>query len=171
MKNTNWDLVDLKPYLWNPSHICSMDSYENRIGPGYEGQYVLCTYSPLADDLVGESNYQSILFHLRKSFPEYAEHITEVRTGHWTYAHFDSEDLLRECAYIMNGLEGYPLFDDEDYSRREWEFVETNWEGMSLKERIDLLSEHEMTIFAARRDYPPTEYDDSGSLFESLRGL
>jgi hypothetical protein len=180
MSNTRefWERKDLEQYIWNPAQISSLDSYENRIGETHEGEYSILTYSPLADDLLGESNYKSILFYLQKSFPEYSEYIKEVRTGHWTYAYFDSihipmnapDDLLSELAYIMNALSDYPLFDDKDYSTRQWELAEETWESMSIKDRVELLQENNICIFAARRDEMPNEYDLYGNVFEQLVG-
>ncbi len=91
---------------------------------------VMFAYSPLADDLLGESNYHTILAALTAEFPGDSR-VEASGFGHWTYAHFDAIKIrvldkrgritpeFAMAAVYARALQDYPLFDEEDYSERE----------------------------------------------------
>ena len=55
----------------------------------YNTHTLMFAYSPLADDLLGESNHHSILDKLTGEFPG-DERVSVAGFGHWTYAHYDA---------------------------------------------------------------------------------
>lgn len=93
-------------------------------------------YSPLADDLLGESNYHCILAALTAEFPG-DDRVQDSSFGHWTYAHFSAIRIrvlnkrgritpeFALAAVIARGLaDEYPVYDEDDYSQREWRAFE-----------------------------------------------
>lgn len=77
-------------------------------------------------------------------------------------------DLKLKAEKVLERLSNYPILDEDDHSRREWEFVCESWQNMSLKERVHLIQKSgSCSIFAARRDEIPE--DHNGYLFDYLR--
>ena len=64
----------------------------------------------------------------------------------------------------IEALESYPLIDEDEYSKLEYESVLELW-GDSLSERVCMLQDLGLSVFAARRDSAPCEIE---SLWESL---
>ena len=52
-------------------------------------------------------------------------------------------------------MDGYPVLDEDDWSRREEEAVMKWWQGESVSWRVELCRDNHESIFAARHDYPP----------------
>lgn len=74
-------------------------------------------------------------------------------------------DAVKDAAgELVAALEGYPVLDDMDFSRREQEAADSLWEGLSIRERIDYCRQAGVSIFASRRD------DVSGELSYVLNG-
>lgn len=76
-------------------------------------------------------------------------------------------ELLESAQKIWDDLQdNYPVFDEDDYSRRQTEAICNYWEGMSVGERVYYCQEAGISMFAARNGCIPTEvYDylsDSG---------
>jgi hypothetical protein len=112
------------------------------------------------------SNYASAVALLDGANAEYEEH----RFGHWGPGWFDI--ILVNPAHakvvedIENRLENYPLLDEEDLSRREWDLAVETWGNMSLRERVALSERFGFHLMACRRDEVPQ--DRNGSLLEYL---
>src|SRR5215831_551340 len=83
---------------------------------------------------------------------------TEESHGHWAVGHVDgyairvyrpdgkvSRAFKAWCA-IQARLEDYPVLDDDDYSRREWKATCEAWEGMSLRDRIEICARVRVSI-------------------------
>lgn len=95
------------------------------------------------------------------------EWVREESHSHWAVGHVDGYAIrvyrpdgkvsraFRAWCDLNARLEDYPVLDDDDFSRREWEETLEYWEGMSRRERIKLCAERGDSIFAARRDSPP----------------
>ncbi len=77
-----------------------------------------------------------------------------------------NEDKLKIAEEIENALSDYPVFDEEDYSQREWDSACDYWAQMSIKERVEYLQRCKQNVFAARRDELPQ--DNNGYLMELL---
>jgi hypothetical protein len=86
----------------------------------------------------------------------------------WIAIHESDMTALTEADAMLCALSDYPVLDEEHHSELEYDEVSERWTGMSVRDRMELCAEHRLSIFAARRDYLPP--DDSGSLFDSLRG-
>jgi hypothetical protein len=110
--------------------------------------------------------------------PEGDSYLQIVRDHHWAvgwvefiYLHQVAPASILELADgIREKIEDYPVLDEKHFSNLEYEEADANWACMSVRERIKLIREYAegVSIFAARRDYIPS--DDSGSLFDYLRG-
>lgn len=51
---------------------------------------------------------------------------------------------------IENRLENYPILDEMDYSNRQFEAQCEFWASISLRERMEMCKENNISIFAAR---------------------
>jgi len=126
-------------------------------------------------DTLEESNWNVITQDLLERFPD---HTTIESYSHWAVGWCESlcvqmltEDRKpTEAAYAVfewhKSLEDYPVADEEDYSRAEWESAQETWEWLDMRERIRLCKEAGLSIFAARSEEIPR--DDTGYLFEYL---
>ena len=52
-------------------------------------------------------------------------------------------------------LECYPLISDDNHSNLEWEAVSADWEQESISDRVTLLQDYGLSVFAARHDDTP----------------
>lgn len=87
--------------------------------------------------------------------------------GEWVGVQDNRPDLLAKADEILGALESYPVLDDEDFSRREWETATERWRGLSLRERIDMIDgQEDVSLFSVRRDEIPSGED--GSIFQAL---
>jgi hypothetical protein len=129
-----------------------------------------------SDDL-DESNWEVITNDLIDRFPE----DTQIEgSSHWAVGWSESlcvrmldenkEPTEAALAVIewKEALEHYPVADEEDYSRREWETANENWRWTGMRTRIKLCAEQGISIFAARHDCIPQ--DDDYHIFEYMTG-
>lgn len=136
---------------YQPTHLTRWTLPANYFGAEWPDWYPVVGHSRDSDDLE-ESNYQTALARLQaiEEPTEWAHDgppVLEIRESHWAVGwvewigiHKDAEDALREGDKIREELEGYPVLDDDDFSRREWEHAETIWrECYSARERIAYL--------------------------------
>ena len=86
----------------------------------------------------------------------------------WIAIHESDTAALIEADAMLCALSDYPVLDEEHHSGLEYDEVSERWASMRVRDRMELCVEHGLSIFAARRDYLPS--DDNGSLFDSLRG-
>tara|TARA_Y100000310_G_scaffold2787_1_gene3628 strand:- start:7394 stop:7885 length:492 start_codon:yes stop_codon:yes gene_type:complete len=110
-----------------------------------------------------ESNFAAALEMLGGE----GETVEVHRFGHWGPGWFEiilvapgsyAADVAEE---IQRSLEDYPLLDEEDHSNREYEAACEAWDWASMRYRIESCARNGVSIFAARRDGPPSEcYDD-----------
>jgi hypothetical protein len=66
-----------------------------------------------------------------------------------------SEDVLES----VESLESYPLLSEEEHSNLEMQGIEKLWADESINERVTMLQDLDLCIFAARRDSAPWEFD------------
>ena len=90
-----------------------------------------------------------------EAFPgQYETH----RFGHWACGWFEivivapDSDAVREMQSLEDGLENYPIVNDEIHSALECEEVERDWANMSLKERVKLCQECRVDAMKARHE-------------------
>jgi len=117
---------------------------------------------------LSESNFATSERMLQEVNPEGVDYENH-RFGHWACGWFEilivrpgttCEGVAKE---IERCLENYPILDESDYSKREWEEAQQAWEYTDLRDRIEICSRHGVSIFAARRDEIPQGlpyYDD-----------
>lgn len=107
--------------------------------------------APASDDLVSQSNYHSILRDLSHAYRRSPGAIDSGSIGHWTYSSFDCikvrvtyadgtiHPAFVDALAIALGLQDYPLYDESDYSEREW----SEWERAISEETEYALSDLE----------------------------
>lgn len=67
-------------------------------------------------------------------------------------------DLLRVSADVLEtieALEAYPLISEDDHSQLEWDGIEADWGQESIADRVRMLQDLGLCIFAARDDAAP----------------
>lgn len=140
--------------------------------------WLVCPVSITRDTDEGSlaySNFVSVGKALDEIDPSGRDHEAH-RFGHWGPGWFEiwivrpNTECAKEAEELADALENYPVLDEEDFSRREFEAMSEAWAGMSVRERVALLQEQgkmgRISIFAARRDELPR--DDQGFLTERL---
>jgi hypothetical protein len=116
-----------------------------------------------------ESNFEAALEILGGE----RTNIVEVhRFGHWGPGWFEiiivnprAGKTMRKALSIEASLADYPVLDDEDFSRREWEEMEETWANISISERMEICAKTDNSIFSARHVYIP-----DGVYYEHLCG-
>lgn len=117
---------------------CAIYSDEWRENLRYGSWGVLYSRCPKISELIDDSNFEAIEAQLNAFDPD-GESWANLYFGHWAS---DVESLLVELldssgaitpiatlAYeIMESLERYPVLDDDDFSRREWEQLEESFD-------------------------------------------
>lgn len=101
--------------------------------------------------------------------------VTVVRERHWAVGwiewiaiHESDLTAVDKAQAILDALDDYPVVNEDHWSELEWNEASEYWERMSVRERAEYCKRAEVSIFAARRDYMPS--DDTGALLELLRG-
>ncbi|WJN63091.1 hypothetical protein [Streptomyces phage phiScoe3] len=101
------------------------------------------TWAERGDDILEESNYLSAL-DIVKGAAEDEDDVIDATCGHWLVGSlrqlfvrvYDDEGNFtaawKAIVEIGEGLEGYPIVDESDYSEREWKLYEEN-----LSEALD----------------------------------
>jgi len=106
-----------------------------------------------------ESNFATAL----KILGGERERIVEVRRfGHWGPGWFEiiivnprAGKTMRKVLSIEQRLADYPILDEDDFSRREWEEMTETWDSMPISERMEICAKTGNSIFAARHDEIP----------------
>lgn len=101
--------------------------------------------------------------------------VYDWRASHWAVGwveylmiRADAPQAIRDKAQaIADQLENYPVYDEDHYSELEWNEACEYWEHCSVADRIDLLRDTGVSVFAARRAEFPR--DDNGTLFDRVR--
>jgi len=77
--------------------------------------------------------------------------------------------VLDECQAIADDLAAYPALDEDAWCELEYEENSNHWRDSSVRDRADIIkhSGSDASIFAARRDYLPS---DNGAVEQYLNG-
>jgi hypothetical protein len=150
---------------------------DNYGGFNPEGDYVIAERTRNSDILT-ESNYHCIMRDLldhakRVQSDDHGPYVYDWRAGHWGCGWIeylmiskDSPDELKAIAdSILEEISNYPVYSEDDFSEREYEYAQSMWRSMTVKERAKLCKENGVCIFSARLDYIPPE--DSGGIYDS----
>jgi len=139
---------------------------ENYLGADYSDWFIL--YSRHRDsDLITQSNFDCIWNDLVKNFPDKVnETINRFYFGHWAVgwighimieqSEIDS-DLWKYCTKIEWELKDYAVYDELDYTYREYEYAHNLWQDLSLREKIEYCKRAGESIFAARHNSFPDD--------------
>lgn len=151
-----------------------------------DGDFVICVRNRDSGTL-DQSNYQCAFDSLREVADECTEEAPEeldcygrlsdrsanwvydFRAGHWAVGWVEylmvradaPEAVLKAAGEIICSLDDYPVLDEEDFSRREWELTCHTWLNMSVRDRYRTIKEHGRgtSIFAARHEEVPDDDD------------
>lgn len=122
----------------NGENIGYSQGYRSKVEPGwYQVEYA--TGSDYSGGGVHESNYRVLSEMLEESHPAGAEPVVWARTpgGHGTYGivvrYGDLDEEIREA---IDGLEDYPLLNEEDHSELEIEQQNEAWENWAKSDFI-----------------------------------
>lgn len=105
-----------------------------------------------------------------------SDSVLVVRERHWAVGwvewiaiHEDNAEAILAADEILSALSDYPVLDESHFSELEWAEAENYWQQLPIRYRVELCAEAGVSIFAARRDYIPSE--DSGYIFERCVGV
>ena len=159
---------ELKNYIWvTPSDYAGHNPVGDYRGAGQSRD----------SDALERSNYRRIFEDLQAKADECwrSDSVYDFRASHWAVGWVEQiivkadapEPVLDLLVEIIDALEGYPVYDEEDFSALETEESEAFWDSLSIAERVELCQKAGVSIFAARGGIP---HDDSGYIYEWLRG-
>jgi len=138
-------------------------------------QWLMC-YSHYRDsDLLNEHNWSVFLGELESLANKYDWEI--IRFNHWAVGwveHFlirPSSEAQHICQELLDKLEEYPILDEDTYYDDVAKAAEEYWQGMSLRERVEMLSRNGENIFAARHDELPWNPDNYSRTVEELERI
>jgi len=159
----------VKPWNANPS---GLDSLANFAGEIPDKRLLVLLSRNRDSDILSESNWDTVLKFLGGE----SDSVQIVRHGHWAcgwieYLMIDSADteMVALAESVESKLRDYPVWDEDDFSNREWESACQYWETTSVRERVRIIQRHggkSVSVFAARRASLPE--NDNGSIFQYL---
>ncbi len=156
-------------YQWHQSpeqHLssCLEDRWRN-LSLGFVPTY--CGYSDYSNTgLIGLANYN----YLTATTPDPHGGILEIGCG-WNgrAVVLDLRFAPFEVLELIAALEDYPLISDDEHSQLEWDGINKLWVEESIADRVRILQDLKLCIFAARRDSTPWDLDRlRESLIEQL---
>ena len=121
--------------------------------------YVLPVGRNRDSGILSESNFEAAT----KILGGERDNIMEIhRFGHWGPGWFEiiivnpkAGKTMKKAMGIEYSLADYPVLDESDYSRREWEEMQETWMQMGLAERMEVCCETNNSKFAARHGSIP----------------
>jgi hypothetical protein len=131
---------------------CLADRWRN-VSLGFCPSYV--GYSDYSrTGLVGLSNYRVMTDPASTPDPHGA--VLEIGYG------WNGGGVVLDLRYVtddqletVEALENYPLISDDDHSQLEWDGIEVDWGREPIADRVRMLQELGLCIFAARDDSAP----------------
>lgn len=117
---------------WKECHFNGIDSQANYSGEVFENYFVLYVYTELDGNILNRSNYEAICENLQKELGNQSENSWFVNIfGHWTYSYYneilinkDNKEAVEIAENIENILSDYFIFDEDRYSKLQWEDME-----------------------------------------------
>jgi len=166
--------------LWKLPKYCVGETFEN---------YYVVMGRHRDSDLLDESNWERaetmltdvLLAHAtngQAAGEDGPEMLKIARASHWAVGwcetmlvHKDApEALLREADKIVCALANYPVLDESDFCQREEEAAQSWWAECGTHNRILMLKQCGLSIFAAKHRHYAAAADDNGRLREILLG-
>lgn len=150
------------------------DGYSNYMGDTSMKDWILCPVSKNRDsDSLQLSNFDTALERLGGETDTVRVH----EFNHWAVGWYaliliEPSDIkaICEAERIREDLEDYPVLDEDDYSKREFEDACETWEFLSTRERIEYLKKDGIPCFAARYSLSRIMSDyDTTYLYDNLR--
>lgn len=117
---------------------------------------------------LAESNFEAARARLEAADPDGVDHELH-RFGHWGPGWFEllivrpGTNAARVGAEIEAALDNYPVLDEKDFSRREWEAACDAWKYASADERREACRKAGIPTRKARNVAMPSECYDSFS--------
>ncbi len=140
------------------------------------GDFLVAPVSRNRDsDVRTESNWHAALDALGGESDTVQVH----RFGHWACGWFElilidpaAADKVAIAADLERRLADYPILDEFDCAKREWDKAAEWWSTCGLRERIRVLAKYRISCFAAREDDLSviTNLEESGQLVSYLAG-
>lgn len=108
---------------------------------------------------LSRSNFKALEDMLENAGLVYENH----RFGHWGPGWFEiliikpSENARAFLEGVIKGLEDYPVLDEGAMYEEEAEEAGDAWRFLDMRSRIRMVKEAGLSIFAARREDPPSD--------------
>ena len=170
-------LQDYQDHFWS-----TPDSY---FGFNPVGDLCICIQTRDSDCLT-QSNYRQILKDLKTLSDKHEAiknnniesgkntYVYDFRANHWACGWVEyilirqdaPDEILQAGIDVINALSDYPVYDEEDYSDLETETLDEAWNNLSLVDKMELCQKANVSIFASRHDYLPS--DDQGYIRDTL---
>jgi len=123
--------------------------------------------------LLAECNWKAQCAALESLGDSEADNWQAHDFGHWACGWYrviivrPGTKAHKSVAEMACALESYPILDETAYCEACDRACEESWSALSVRDRYDLIKRtgFEVSIFAARRSYPP----DSGWIWDVLR--
>jgi hypothetical protein len=154
-----------------PKHLKRWERPKDYFGAEWSRYYSADVGQSRDSDCLEQSNFAVMLEALGGE----TETVVVVRESHWAVGwvewiaiHQSDEQALRVADVQCERLANYPILDEDDFSRREFEAQCEAWENAGLQGRMEYCRRARISIFAARRESLPQ--DDNGRLGELLLG-
>lgn len=130
--------------------------YSGEVWPEY---YVFLSQHRDSDSLT-RSNFDCAL----KAIGGESETVQVVRERHWAVGwvewiaiHQDDSLALSLASGIANRLDDYPVVNENHWSELEYQEACDYWASMSVRERARTAADCGVSVFSARRGYPPEQ--------------
>ena len=102
--------------------------------------------------------------------------VYDFRASHWAVGwcetilicHNAPQELIDYADEIAAALSDYPVYDESHFSELEWNEVQSYWESLPIRDRVEYIRDGGGNIFAARHDWLSENADPTGSVFQSL---
>lgn len=130
-----------------------MDSYDNYMGSHDHANHYVCLSRTRDSDALENSNFETAL----KMLGGESDTVYTLSFNHWAvgwleHIFIDPTDIdaVRIGTEIQESLQDYPVLDEEDFSRREWEEWEESYNfncRSDLINRIESLEQDAETFF------------------------
>lgn len=135
--------------MYVPEHLERWTMPRDYFGAEWPEYYSAGVGRSRDSDCAEESNFDAMLQGLGGE----SATVQVVRESHWAVGwvewiaiHESDEQALRAADAMKASLEDYPILDEEDHSRREWEECERVWSDCySVSERLKYLRKNRCT--------------------------